>query len=65
MALDLVGVYQYHSPKKNHHKTPFITLVLRCICNFSYSMMYLFQHKYTSYVQVYKCLLEFFINKLV
>ncbi len=62
MVLDLVGVYQYHSPQKNHYKITFITLVLRCICIFSYSMMYLFRHKYTSYVQVYKCLLELLVE---
>jgi hypothetical protein len=42
-----------------HYKTPLITLVLKYICNFSYFVTYLFEHKYISYVQVCKCLLDF------
>ncbi len=34
------------------------------ICNFSYFVMCIFWHKYISYVQVCKCLLEFLFKKL-
>jgi hypothetical protein len=46
--------------KKNHYKILSITLVLKYIYKFSYFMTYLFWHKYISYVQIYKFLLEFF-----
>jgi hypothetical protein len=45
--------------KKIHYKTPPVTLVLKYIWKFSYFVTYLFQHKYISYVQIYKCLLDF------
>jgi hypothetical protein len=35
--------------KENYYKIPPITLVLKYICNFSYSMTHLFWHKYISY----------------
>jgi hypothetical protein len=63
MVINLIDVYQYHSPQKK-----FIAKLhpfnFEIYLQFSYFVMYLFQHKYISYVQVYKCLLEFFKNKL-
>jgi len=45
--------------QKIHYKTPPITLILKYIYNFSYSMTFFFQHKYILYVQVCKFLLVF------
>jgi hypothetical protein len=45
--------------KKNHFGFPPVTLVFKYIWKISYFVMYLFQHKYISYVQICKCLLEF------
>jgi hypothetical protein len=41
MVLDLIDVYQYHTPpkKKNHPRIPPTTLVLKYICKFSNSMV--------------------------
>jgi len=47
--------------KKIYYKTPCITLNFEVYLQFLYSMTYLFQHKSTSYVQICKCLLEFFL----
>jgi len=49
----------WFTTKKIDYKISPITLVLKYIYNFSYSMTHSFWHKYTSYVQVHKCLLEF------
>jgi hypothetical protein len=37
--LDLIDVYQYHTPKKIHPIIPLTTLVFRCIFKFSNCVM--------------------------
>jgi hypothetical protein len=65
MVPNLVGVYQNHSQqKKNHYKIPPLTLVLKYICKFSYSMMYLFN---TNILHMFKFVNVgwiFFLNKV-
>jgi uncharacterized membrane protein len=39
MAIDSIDVYQYHWPQNIHQKIPPTTLVLKYVCNFSYSMI--------------------------
>jgi hypothetical protein len=51
-----------HDKKNSLQNSTSITLGLKYICNFSYFVTYLFQHKYISYVQVHKWLFEFFFK---
>jgi hypothetical protein len=51
MVLNLFDIYQYHSPlKKKSLQNSTHNLNLKCICSFSYHVMYLFWYKYISCV---------------
>jgi hypothetical protein len=50
MVLDLVDVYQYHSPQKNSLQNSTHNFSFEVCLQFSYSVTLFFWHKYISYV---------------
>jgi len=58
--LDLIHVYQYHTPLKNSLKNSIHNLNFEIyIQKFQTLWWVLFCHKYTSYIQNLQCLLNF------
>jgi len=51
MVLNLVDVYQYHSPQKNSLHNLTHNFSFEVYLQFAYFVMYLFQHK----IQIYFC----------
>jgi hypothetical protein len=60
MVLDLIHVYQYHTPKKNSAKNSTHNVSFEVYMQyFQIPWHVLFCHKYIPYTQVFHCLLDF------